>query len=107
DLALGTGLRQGELRALQWQHIDKQRRLIRVEQAYSRNHLKRPKSTAGIRSVPIFASVEHALDTLAARAVEHGTYAPEQLLFQTWNGGPLHASNFNRRHWQPALKRAG
>jgi integrase len=107
DLALGTGLRQGELRALQWHHIDKQRRLIRVEQAYSRSILKRPKSQAGIRAVPIFASVGHAVDTLAARAVEHGIYAPEQLLFQTWNGGPLHASNFNRRHWQPALTRAG
>src|SRR5205814_4078485 len=44
---------------------------------------------------------------LAARALEHGIYAPEQLLFQTHSGGPLHASNFNRRHWQPALRKAG
>jgi integrase len=106
DLALGSGLRQGELRALQWQHIDPQRRLIRVEQAYSRNKLKRPKSRAGIRSVPIFPSVQRALDTLAERAGEHGIHAPEQLLFQTWSGGPLHASNFNRRRWQPALQHA-
>jgi integrase len=106
DLALGTGLRQGELRALQWQHINKERRLLRVEQALSRNRIKRPKSSAGIRSVPIFPSVEQALDTLAARAVGHGICAPEQLLFQTWSGGPLHASNFNRRNWQPALQHA-
>jgi integrase len=25
------------------------------------------------------------------------------LLFQTATGNPLHASNFNRRHWQPAF----
>jgi integrase len=105
-VALGTGLRQGELRALQWHHIDKPRRLIRIEQAYSRDQLKRPKSEAGIRSIPIFKSVETALDALAARAVEHGIYAPTELIFQTERATPLHASNFNRRVWQPALKHA-
>jgi integrase len=34
DVALGTGLRLGELRALAWRHVDLERRLIRVEQAY-------------------------------------------------------------------------
>jgi integrase len=107
DLALGTGLRQGELRALQWSDIEREPRLLRVERAYSRDILKRPKSRAGIRTVPIFDSVRAALDTLAARALEYGIYAPEQLLFQTEHGGPLHASNFNRRTWQPALRHAG
>lgn len=107
DVALGTGLRLGELRALQWQHINRERRLLRVEQAYSRNVLKRTKTEAGIRSVPIFASVLTALDALAARAIEHGTYAPTQLIFQTASGKPLQPSNVNRRIWQPALRQAG
>jgi integrase len=106
DVALGTGLRLGELRALQWQHIDRVRRLLRVEQAYSRNHLKRPKSDAGIRTIPIFATVAHALDALAARALERGTYAPDELIFQTERGTPIGPSNFNRRVWQPALRHA-
>jgi integrase len=106
DLALGTGLRQGELRALRWSDINREQRLLHVERAYSRNQLKRPKSRAGIRSVPIFNSARAALDTLAARAVEYGIYAPDELLFQTEHGGPLHASNFNRRTWQPALRHA-
>jgi integrase len=50
--------------------------------------------------------VQRALDTLAARTVERGIYAPDQLLFQTEQGGPIHASNFNRRTWQPALRHA-
>jgi integrase len=106
DVALGTGLRLGELRALRWQDIDRARRLLRVEQAYSRNDLKRPKSEAGIRSIPIFPSVQTALDALAARALERGTYAPAQLIFQTERGTPLHPSNHNRRIWQPALRAA-
>jgi integrase len=107
DLALATGLRLGELRALQWRHINRSKRLLRVEQAYSRDVLKRPKSDAGMRTVPIFPGALSALDALAARAVERGTYAPDELIFQSHNGSPLHPSNTNRRIWQPALRSAG
>src|ERR1051326_5481220 len=88
DLALGTGLRQGELRALQWADINRPQRLIRIERAYSRNHLKRPKSSAGIRTVPLFPTVQQALTTLAERALAHGSYGPQELLFQTERGTP-------------------
>jgi integrase len=64
--------------------------------------LKRPKSDAGIRAIPLFPTVAAALDALAGRALERGTYAPAELIFQTETGGPLHPSNFNRRIWQPA-----
>ena len=57
DVALGTGMRLGELRALTWATIRREQRLIRVEHAYSRAVLKAPKSRAGVRSVPIFATV--------------------------------------------------
>jgi len=106
DLALATGLRLGELRALQWRHVDRGRSLLRVEYAYSRNQLKRPKSEAGIRTIPIFPSAQTALRALAARGLERGTYAPHELILQTERGTPLHPSNFNRRVWQPALRSA-
>jgi integrase len=106
DLALATGLRLGELRALQWRHVNRAKRLLRVEQAYSRDVLKRPKSDAGIRTVPIFPGALAALDALAARAVERGTYAPDELIFQSHAGSALHPSNTNRRVWQPALREA-
>ncbi len=57
--------------------------------------------------MPLFASVDEALRHLAARAVERGRYAPDELVFATINGTPLHESNFNRRVRRPALERAG
>ncbi|HEX6762879.1 MAG TPA: tyrosine-type recombinase/integrase [Gaiellaceae bacterium] len=107
DVALGTGLRLGELRALRWRDVDRDRRVIRVERAFSRGELRRPKTDAGRRLVPLFASVDAALRELAARAVERGRYAPEELVFGSQRGTPLQPSNFRQRVWGPAIRRAG
>jgi integrase len=107
DVALGTGLRLGELRALRWRDVDRSRRLIRVERAYSRGQLRRPKTEAGVRAVPLFPSVDEATRELAARALERGRYAPDELVFGSMRGTPLQPSNFRQRVWAPALRRAG
>jgi integrase len=107
DVALGTGLRLGELRALRWRDVDRERRLIRVERAYSRQELRRPKTESGVRSVPLFQSVDAAFRELAARAVERGRYAPDELVFGSMRGTPLQPSNFRQRVWDPAVRRAG
>lgn len=106
DVALGTGLRLGELRALRWRDVDYPRRLIRVERAYSRRELGSTKSRAGIRSVPLFGSLEPVLRSLEARAFERGRAGLEELVFSTEHGTALHESNLNRRVWKEALKRA-
>ncbi|MGH3039434.1 MAG: tyrosine-type recombinase/integrase [Gaiellaceae bacterium] len=107
DVALGTGLRLGELRGLRWSDVDFERTLIRVEQAYSRRTLKRPKTDAGIRSVPLFPSAEAAMRELAARAFTRGRFADDQLVFTTERGTPLDGSNFNHLVWSKALQLAG
>jgi integrase len=107
DVALGTGLRLGEIRALRWRDVDRERRLIRVERAYSRQKLRRPKTESGIRSVPLFPSVDAAFRELASRAVERGRYAPDELVFGSMRGTPLQPSNFRQRVWDLALQNAG
>jgi integrase len=107
DVAESTALRLGELRALTWQQVDQERRLLRVDRAYSRRHLKLPKSEAGKRAIPLFPSAAAALQALAARAVERGLYAPDELVFATAKGTPLHDSNLRRRVWEKGLERAG
>jgi integrase len=107
DVALGTGLRLGELRALRWSDVDRERRLVRVERAYSRQELRRPKTESGVRAVPLFPSVDRAFRELAVRALPRGRYSPQELVFASVRGTPLHPSNFNRRDWRPALERAG
>jgi integrase len=95
------------LRALRFGDVDRDRRLIRVERAYSRQVLQRPKTDSGIRSVPLFPSVDAALRALAARAFERGRYAPEELVFGSMRGTPLQPSNLRQRVWNPALRFAG
>jgi integrase len=107
DVALGTGLRLGELRALRWRDVDRERRLVRIERAYSLRELRRPKSESGVRAVPLFPSVDAALREVAVRAVSRGRYAPDELVFASARGTPLEPSNLRQRAWLPAFALAG
>ena len=52
---LYSGLRPGETRALDWRHVDFEKKLIHVEQAMKAGtrDIGQPKSSAGIRDIPI------------------------------------------------------
>ena len=52
---LYTGMRPGETRALDWRHVDLDKRIIHIAQAMKAhtNDIGTPKSTAGIRDIPI------------------------------------------------------
>jgi integrase len=51
--------------------------------------------------------VEAAFRRLAARAVERGRYAPDELVFASIRGTPLQPSNLRQRVWDRALRRVG
>ena len=60
--ALFTGLRASELRGLQWEDIDLQRRVVRVSRrADAWKKLAPPKSAAGVREVPLAPIVINVL----------------------------------------------
>lgn len=74
-LALGTGLRQGELLALRWKNIDLKKQTIKVEESVkkvdifdregnktSKTIFQTPKTQNSIRTVPIPTSLIHILE---------------------------------------------
>lgn len=75
-MALYTGLRRGELCALQWKDIDFDKKTIRVSKSvYWTNdhvpHIKEPKTNAGIREVPIMDALYDILYPLKKRPSEY------------------------------------
>lgn len=80
-----TGLRQGEMIALRWRHIDFADRIVHVQRNYVRGQEDTPKSHRA-RSVPLSDQALLVLDGLSRR--EHFT-GPDDLVFCTVAGGHL------------------
>lgn len=57
-----TGLRPGELQALEWAHIDSTKRIARIEQNQVAGVVKAPKTAAGIRDVDLSDQALRALE---------------------------------------------
>ncbi|GAA2334242.1 tyrosine-type recombinase/integrase [Streptomyces caniferus] len=107
-LAAFTGLRFGELAALQRHDVDLERRTISVRrsQAETRTQgltITAPKSGAGIRTVAFPASL---VDELAAHLSQHVEPGRSGLVFVGQRGGRLRRNNI-RRVWLQALRAAG
>jgi integrase len=104
-LAAFTGLRFGELAALQRHDIDLERRTVAVRRALAETRtdgilLKTPKSAAGVRTVAFPASL--AAD-LAAHLDAYAKPGRTGLVFTGARGGQLRRNNF-RRLWLRALE---
>ena len=97
-----TGLRAGELVALRPSDLDLLRRRVEVNasvsEAYGQLQLV-PTKTYERRSVPIPRSL---IDDLATQ-IRHGS----EFVWQGPHGGPLRYSNWFKRHFKPAVVRAG
>lgn len=117
-LALDSGLRYGELAALQWGDVEEGavqvRRSLREEKLVRDDAKKRvgggliegpPKTKAALRAVPLTAAAQAALREL--RASLPVTPMPMMPVFTAPDGGRLRKSNFGRREWTPLRKAAG
>ncbi|MGW8358742.1 tyrosine-type recombinase/integrase [Streptomyces wedmorensis] len=107
-LAAFTGLRFGELAALQRHDIDLDRRTVAVRRSLAETRtdgilVKTPKSAAGVRTVAFPASLAESLATHLAVYTEPGRTG---LVFTGARGGQLRRNNF-RRLWLRALKDTG
>jgi integrase len=102
-LATYTGLRQGELRGLRWQHVDFERALIHVLESVTRSRRSSPKGRRR-RSVPLAATAAEAL--LQLRAVSKWVGLEDAVFACPSTGQPMARAGIMQRY-RKALMAAG
>src|SRR5215216_3146267 len=115
-LAIATGLRQGELLALNWEDVDLERSTLRVRRTLTRRGGKvfvgEPKTKKSRRSVNLTVATVDALQAHLSRQLEEmervgSLYRPGGLVFANEIGGIINPSNLRNRSFARLLKRTG
>jgi len=100
--AVMTGMRLGELLALQWDDINWSAGTIRVRRSLFEGKFVEPKTSRSVRVIGMS-------DRLAATLLEHKlavVYSPFDLVFPTPDGTPMDPSNLRSRVFADTLARA-
>jgi integrase len=116
-VALGTGMRRGELLALRWQDVDLDGAKLRVERSLEQTKrgglvFKAPKTRHGRRTVTLPLSTVAELRVHWARQQEQrlalglGKAPEDSLVFATWDGS-TRSPNALTKEWATAMKAAG
>jgi integrase len=116
-LALATGMRRGELLAINWPNVDLDRGTITVERSLEELkdgslRLKAPKTKAGRRTITIPAVTvqmlrDHRTAVWKRRLVLGLGKAPnDALVFEAMDGGPMSPSKISKA-WKRACKALG
>jgi len=98
-----TGMRLGELLALQWSDIDWRGSTIRVRRSIWQGKFQEPKTRNSVRTIGV-------TPTLAAALLDHKVQAPwneHDLVFTAPDGGMVDPANLRHRVFEPALRVAG
>lgn len=118
-LLLGTGMRPGEALGLKWTCVDFRHGTVRVEQTLVRIfgqgggwRLEEPKTAKSRRTIPIPPELIALLNVQRKNQAEERQLADDKwqehdFVFTASNGQPLHELNIVKRHFKPALERAG
>jgi integrase len=111
-LALGTGLRRGELCALRWGNIDLDRARLRVENAMEQTRtairLKEPKTRHGRRTLALPAAVVEALRAHRTEQLQQrllfglGRPTADDFVFSLPDGSPWEP-NYLSRVWRHTM----
>ena len=103
--AILSGLRQGELLGLHWDDIDFDRQVIHVRRALNRQRQEvQPKTPQALREVVLMPALG---EVLAQHRRESQFQEPDDYVFTTMVGTPLHWANISARALRPALRKAG
>lgn len=103
--AINTGMRNGEIRALEWRHIDFENKIILVRQNMDMetDEIGAPKTERSVREVPMVSTVERALRALA----EITGSQPNDLIFTGPRIKTLLTYNTAEKMWKAAQRHAG
>jgi integrase len=114
-LAIGSGLRLGEMLALRWQDVDLDQALARIRHTLERSpkglNLTEPKTSKSRRTISLSPSVELALrnhqsQQLKDRLLLGAEWQDLDFVFTGETGGPVNPNNIGRRVFKPLLRSA-
>lgn len=102
-VAAYTGLRQGELRALRWSHVDFATANVHVRRNLPAHGEEKAPKSGGVRSVPLIDQAARALDGLSQRGF---LTDPDDRVFVSPTGGALDDGDVREAFYR-ALTAAG
>lgn len=102
--AVFTGLRRGELIAVQWQDVDLDAGQLHVRRSLWRGQYLGPKTKRSVRTVDLAPQLVSAFRE--ARPLVGADTLRSQLVFSNRDGQPLDPDNVMKREFKPALRRA-
>ena len=112
-LLVGTGMRFGEMAGLHWHRVDLTGMTIDVQETWDGERIKSYPKGRRKRRVPLPGWVADAILAYPSTAKDcglphdRGSRCRSGLVIRAPRGGPLNARNMLRRHWAPAVARAG
>lgn len=98
------GLRIGEALALDWEHVDLERRVVRIRRNFTHGEFGTLKTRLSVRDLPLSEEAAAALEATESRLVQ---YPGAWLVFRNRYGQPLDAHNIAARELKPACRLAG
>lgn len=105
-----TGLRIGELLALQWGDIDFKHRLIRVSRNIATRRVTTPKTRSSIRDVRMTSQLAEELQALQVlrkeETLKRGWSEVPEWVFCNERGRFFSADNFRKRIWDKAIEKS-
>jgi len=114
-----TGARAGELRGLQWRHVDFKAGTITVKQRADRSGgIGQPKTVSGHRTIPVptgllaklkadFLAAGRDLDRFVFLNPGRGPAKRKKGAAPAPANEPIDHDNFGNRHWRPMVRRIG
>jgi integrase len=117
SFALSSGMRPEEYLGLKWSDIDWQMGKVRVQRVLVWKkgggwQFEEPKTTKSRRAVPVPVTIlaklkNHKKIQLEERLKVGSLWQNHDLIFTTEIGSPIYTNNLRKRHFKPALVRAG